>query len=479
MTRSLACIALGLLSLGVSLTGCGGKAGTISLKIVVSPADDPFGEAAQVKFTVGDGKTVKTSPVTAGKFNVTFDQKPMDKVADQVLVEALDAAGNTIAYGQTPHLSLAPADQGPYAVWVGRPGRMVPAATAMPTPRAEVAAANMVGLGVMFSGGRDAGGKVLRETGVYDVFTHTVIATSPMTVARAGAVSTSVGTLRVAVFGGSTVDGLGATGGANNTAEVFDPTTGLGLWSPLSGDVVDPRSFASATILPGGALIVTGGADDSGNPLATAALLSTDASPRLTVVATPMTTARRGHAIAAAKFPDGDGAILFGGLPNGSVGTVAERLIGLSFAAYDVGPEANRIGATATALNDGRVLVLGGRDATGLPLPSGIVINPTLPSAQITALPMAMSAPREGHTAIRVGNDVLVCGGLTAPGTLSATCDLLDGAAIGLIKETIPMGAGRRDHTATALENGLVIIASGLGADGAPLGSIEVYTPRR
>ncbi len=468
---------LALLSL-LSVIGCGGQTGTLTLNIVTSPADDPFADAVNVRVTVGDSVTVKTMPVNMGHFNFNFSQKPSTD-AMPVLVEALDMANNVVAYGKTPSISLTAVDQGPYAVWVGRPGRAAPAAAGLMPAKTEFAAVAINGLGILYAGGRDKDGNTLQTTEVYDVFTHGIIETAPMNSVRAGAVGTAVAGIRAVVFGGATQMGLATPGAPLNSVELFDPTVGTGLWAPLAGDVTDARSAANVTALPSGAALVSGGNDGNGSPLASAALISTDTSPRLTAVSGPMVAARLGHATGPAKFPDGDGAILFGGLPTGSTLPVAERLVGQSFTAYDMGDlgmQPNRLLATATALADGRVLILGGKDASG-PLASGFIITPNLP-ATVTPVPNALSVPREGHTATRVGNDILVCGGGTTGGALDDSCDLIDGTSVA-IKETIKLGAGRRDHTATVLEIGLVLIAGGTGPDGSPSGAIEIYTPKQ
>jgi hypothetical protein len=93
-----------------------------------------------------------------------------------------------------------------------------------------------------------------------------------------------------------------------------------------------------------------------------------------------------------------------------------------------------------------------------------------------TVLAAALSTPREGHTTTFAGNDLLVCGGADASGRPIASCDLLDGTTFG-IKQTVPLGAARRDHRADRLETGPVLIAGGSGADGQPMASMEIYTP--
>ena len=46
-----------------------------------------------------------------------------------------------------------------------------------------------------------------------------------------------------------------------------------------------------------------------------------------------------------------------------------------------------------------------------------------------------------------------------------------------MIKQTIMLGTARRGHSAQVLETGPIVIAGGLGADGTPLTSMEIYTP--
>jgi hypothetical protein len=472
--------ALLLLGAGAPLAGCGGKSGTISLQVVVSPADDPFAGATTARITVGNGLSVKTVAVMNGHFNFDFSQMPMSMGAASILIEALDASGNAIAYGQTPVLSLQAADQGPYSVWVGRPDKIAPAAASLMIPRTEMAAIPIAGLGVLYAGGRGSDGKAISSTEVYDVYTQGMIETSPMTQARAGAVGVAVAGVRATVFGGATADGFDAPGAPLNTLELFDPTVGVGLWAPVMGGATDARSQPGFAILPSGSALVAGGLDGNGMPLATAALLTTDSSPTLTPVPSPMAAARSQMAIAPAKFPDGEGAILFGGLPINSTAPVAERLVGQAFSAYDLGAQPNRTGATATQLHDGRVLVLGGHDDSGAVLATGFVITPGTP-AQVTALPTALSTPRDGHSATLLANstfDLLVCGGLGQDGKPIASCDVLDGSSLA-IKSTIPLGLARTQLSATLLETGNVLLAGGLDPSGAPSGVIEIYTPTR
>ncbi|MDB4965894.1 MAG: Branched-chain amino acid transporter, amino acid-binding protein [Myxococcales bacterium] len=464
-----------LLPLLMLTAGCGGKSGTLTLKMVVSPGDDPFADASQVRFTVGDAAHVTTVPVAAGHFTFSVSGKPQN-TPGPVLVEALDSSGAVVAHGTTPNLLLSAIDQGPIAVWVGRPGRIAPAAAMLPTPVAEVATAEIPGLGVLYAGGRGADGNPVQDTAVYDIYTHDVINTAKLQKARAGGVGGAVSNVRAIVYGGSTSPGFGTFASVDGTMELFDPTVGLGVFAALPVDPIGGRAYANGTTLATGSILISGGVDASGAPIGNAGLVNPDGAIKLTQLASPMAAARVGHAVAPAKFPDGDGAILFGGLPLGSTGApVVERLVGQSFAAYDVGALENRVQATATKMPSGDVLILGGRTASGAQA-SGVLLTPTTPGATVTPLPAAMSTARAGHTASLSGNELIVCGGADNAGVAVGSCDVLD-AMTYAIKKTIPMATARRDHTAQVMETGIVVLAAGIGADNAPLGSIEIYTP--
>jgi hypothetical protein len=97
-------------------------------------------------------------------------------------------------------------------------------------------------------------------------------------------------------------------------------------------------------------------------------------------------------------------------------------------------------------------------------------------TATVTPLPEVLSVAREGHTATIVGSLLLVCGGANEAGVLQASCDRIDLATTALV-DTIPLNAGRRDHTAELTETGILLIAGGVIDGGATTGSIEIYTP--
>jgi len=160
-----------------------------------------------------------------------------------------------------------------------------------------------------------------------------------------------------------------------------------------------------------------------------------------------------------------------------------------------------RAGATATLLRDGRVLLAGGTGQIGTDPASGNPITGPLDTAELydpasgtwSLTTNTMSTPRSQHTATALANGkVLVVGGIGVANVLLGATDLFDPAtstwsscsppATPSADCPGPLNVARRVHTAMALRNGRVLVAAGKGANPpspiqVSLTSTELYDP--
>lgn len=178
-----------------------------------------------------------------------------------------------------------------------------------------------------------------------------------------------------------------------------------------------------------------------------------------------------------------DGRLLVLGGKSGSLATVAAELID---------PVTGRVeqlssmvqarqGHTATLLADGRVLVTGGDlgDGRVLALSSAELFDPRTKTFQLAATPMTLE--RSSHTATLLKNGkVLITGGQgLRQGTVSFSAEVFD-PATGKFESLAPqrLVAPRTNHAATLLDSGQVLIVGGTDWQTARApNSAELYDP--
>lgn len=136
-----------------------------------------------------------------------------------------------------------------------------------------------------------------------------------------------------------------------------------------------------------------------------------------------------------------------------------------------------RSSATITVLPNGNVLITGGVGLAGV-RGDAEVYDPTAN----TWATVAMGSPRFNHTAtLLLTGNVLVCGGETdLAGTVTATCELFTPAgASGSFAATGAMLLARSLHSATILNDGTVWVAGGWNTTAANLTAPYIVTTER
>ncbi len=250
-----------------------------------------------------------------------------------------------------------------------------------------------------------------------------------------------------------------------------------GKWTPAE-NLATAREGASAVLLPDGRILITGGTDATGQPLASAELFNIDGS---FTAAAPMNAARSGHV--AVMLYDGDVLVAGGTTTGGGVTNSAElydpnadRWTTLSGTMLDA-----RIGATAAQLLDGDVLIAGGQDAHGVPLAS--LERFVLSQGVFTHAGALVAARKDAAAAVLNDGRVLVTGGTDASGNSTLASTEIYDPAVSSVSDGPALVTARAGHSATTLLDGTVLIAGGNNPDAAQNGaaaeldSAEIYDP--
>lgn len=333
-------------------------------------------------------------------------------------------------------------------------------------------------------------GRVLLVQGpiaaLYDPTTGSLTPTASPGAPRIAHTATLLTDGRVLFVGGAGMV-AGSMSGVLASAELYDPAKGT--FTP-TGDLNEGRSVHSATLLQDGRVLVAGGgvistSGDSPPPIASAELYD-PASGTFTLTGS-FQTGRSFHTATLLA----DGRVLMIGGSSGSLAIASAELYDPASGTFSAAGTSStpRMLHTATLLADGSVLVVGGLAAQlnvgsgssssgGGPLATGELYDPGADAFTATG---PMTVGHAGHTATLLQDGrVLIAGGLDATGTYVASAELYD-PATGAFTPTGSMTEARGLATASLLKDGRVLIVGGdvsVGSSASPTTlSVDLYDP--
>lgn len=326
------------------------------------------------------------------------------------------------------------------------------------TPREEHQAVLLPGRGqVLIIGGVDGAGNILASVEIYDTAARAVSAAASMAVARKQHAVALLADGTVLVAGGLTHSG------ATDAVEIYDPTTdtwsaGSRLKSPRFQHGAVPLNERTAVLVAGGL------SAPFGEVVPTAEIY--EMSKRAWRLAGSLKQGRRAPTVTA--LSEGRVLVAGGALHLGALKST--EIYDPKLDAWVQGPSMSteRLGHAASRLFDGRVLLAGGETA------SVDLFDP-----RFGLIPLAdLGSDRTGHTLTSTGADgrVVIVGGQGAGGSAEgyfAAVHLFDGAVKSWGTADSLLGTPRRDHRATLLLSGQILVSGGRDQSG-PLGSLEL-----
>ncbi|HVZ74511.1 MAG TPA: kelch repeat-containing protein [Polyangia bacterium] len=268
--------------------------------------------------------------------------------------------------------------------------------------------------------------------------------------------------------------GADTAGTALASSELFTP--GAATFAASGATMIHARRSAEGTPLPSTGLFVTGGVDATGAVVADAELYQ-ESLKSFTAIKAAAIGARVDHR--ALLLADGSvfvsgGTATEGGAPLATTAIVYIATDG-TFQAT-AGPTlvtARRAHATTLAI--GVPVVIGGYGADGKPLDSIEIVD--VSSGTATTVGHLQTARADATASVLDDGSILVVGGVGGSGVL-ADAELYNPvlAAEPSYKTTVySLAVARHGHTATVLSDGRVLIAGGFGADGKAVDSVELF----
>jgi uncharacterized protein (TIGR00251 family) len=421
----------------LALGACTGETGTVSVSLSGAPGSTLLDSVQTLRVEITNPPEILTAERSGDGFSLAIDL-PASESAGALLVDGLDAGGSVIATGASPPFAFS-ATNGHVVIYMAPPFSVGVAPEALDPPRSELGTGALP-YGALFAGGRGASG-ASDALEVYNAYDHSLLPGLPLPAPRAG-LAVGVGTLAVYMLGG--------TDEANTARDQlwrFDPSQRPNGQFLIIGD---KPGFARAgeTLEPIGdeQFLATG------DPAAEIHGLDGSVAARDDVETLPAT---------AATVVASDGI-----LTNVFVG--ATSISRFRSGHFEAAEPAGRTGATAVALPGGRVAVVCGTT-------DAIVIDAATGAG--TTTPDTPSVAKTACAAAATSRHLLIAGGTTASG-VDGSVEIYDATTLAPVT-TATLAVPRTGAVAVALPNDQILIAGGVDAAGAPIATLELFTPGR
>lgn len=279
------------------------------------------------------------------------------------------------------------------------------------------------------------------------------------------------------------------TGGDDNpsSAELYDPSIEQGLWRGLASMSAE-RSRHTATLVQSGGrsmVLVMGGEDPSGNPLSSVELYDPDMNTWKELP--EMRTARSGHTATRVQADEREYVLVTGGEVEAGKPLDLVELYDVEHGSSDKvdSMKVARQAHTATLLVGGQVLVAGGESPDFGNGASGVGGTAEVfdPKTRTWSFVEGMALPRRDHAAfaLRTG-EVIVCGGaheLTGYQNGLEMYAYDRDSGLGKWLQLASMHVRRKSHAALQLGDGRILIVGGFTSPADLQGTYELYPDPR
>jgi hypothetical protein len=265
--------------------------------------------------------------------------------------------------------------------------------------------------------------------------------------------------------------------GAVNTAEVYTPGSGF----TATGSMFAARFGHTASVLTDGTVLVVGGENYASGIISATEVYNSSASPAVFSPGPALNSPRSLHTATTLQ----DGTILIAGGLTGGIGqgewTIGQAEIYTPGTIPENGTftgvgslQTPRMEHTATLLQNGQVLFVGGRDNNNYATSSAELYTPS--TGQFTSTG-SLNTARCLHTATLLPNGmVLIVGGSDSNGNAIQSAELYDPSSGSFTTLAAGLNTPRYAHGATMLNDGSVLIFGGLtDVRGTTIASSEKY----